>query len=524
MSRWAAFLEAADAPSEALRAAMRDPRPAQERLLRDILAAGAASEFGRQHGFSTIRDVDAYRSRVPIRPYEELRPFIERIALGEPGVLTGDEVVAFEETGGSSGGAKLIPYTRRSLDAFGAAILPWIADLLRFRPRIAQGRAYFAISPATRRIRRTPSGMAIGLESDAAYLGPGLGAATASLSVVPASIARIADVEEWSLVTAAHLVAAEDLSFVSVWSPTFLSGLLGTIRSRATDIAALLRRGAGALTPRPERADHLDASLGERALDIERLWPGLDTVSAWMDGSSTPYARLLQAEMPDVHLQGKGLLATEGVMTLPLSRAAAPVPALTSSFLEFIDSGGRSRLADELDTGETYAVVMTTWGGLYRYAIGDSVVCCGQADDRARLPMLRFLGRGTTTSDLVGEKLTEGFVSACLSEAGRFCALFPIPDPPAGYGLVIEADAFLDPGEIVARIERALRGNPQYEHARRHGQLAPLRAFPVARAGERHLGWALRQGRRLADIKPLTLISDASLPRHIWPAEFRDAD
>jgi hypothetical protein len=505
---------------------MRDPRLAQERLLREMLATASSCEFGQAHGFASIRSTEEYRACVPMRDYEGFRPFIERMAAGEPRILTADEVVAFEETGGSSGGAKLIPYTRRSLDAFAAAILPWMGDLLKSRPRIASGRAYFAVSPATRAARKTQGGLPVGLASDEAYLGERLGGALSALSVVPPEVARIRDVEEWLIVTAACLVAAEDLSFISIWSPTFLSGLLEALRSHSADICSLLRAGEAGLAPNPARADLLESLLEAEELDTARLWPNLDTISAWQDGSSAPYARRLQAEMPATRLQGKGLLATEGVVSLPISLAVAPLPALTSTVLEFIDAHGQSHLVDELEVPKVYRVVMTSWSGLYRYDLGDNVTCCGHLGDAGprgtfgRVPLLRFVGRAGIVSDLVGEKLNEAFVSSCVAGMRGFCALFPMTGPPAGYGLIIDAGSPDRRDTMVEAVDRTLRLNPQYDHARRHGQLTPLRMLPVERAQERYVSWALAQGRRLSDIKPVTLISDASLPRHIWPAEF----
>jgi hypothetical protein len=84
----------------------------------------------------------------------------------------------------------------------------------------------------------------------------------------------------------------------------------------------------------------------------------------------------------------------------------------------------------------------------------------------------------------------------------------------------MDAGASDEASGLCERIDRALRDDPQYNHARKHGQLLPLRPFPVARAEERYVEWALAQGRRLSDVKPPALIRDASLPRHIWPAEF----
>jgi hypothetical protein len=58
------------------------------------------------------------------------------------------DLICFEETGGSTQGSKLIPYTQTSLQSFQSALWPWLDDLLLARPEIKQGSAYWSISPA----------------------------------------------------------------------------------------------------------------------------------------------------------------------------------------------------------------------------------------------------------------------------------------------------------------------------------------------------------------------------------------
>jgi hypothetical protein len=148
MTGWAAILDAAAAEYQHFRHACAQPRATQLARLRRILGANRDSAFGRAHGFANIDDLDAFRAAVAIRGYDEVRPWVERAAAGEPAVLTADPVVAFEETGGSTSGRKLIPYNAPALRAFRTAVLAWLADLARARPGAVAGRAYAAVSPA----------------------------------------------------------------------------------------------------------------------------------------------------------------------------------------------------------------------------------------------------------------------------------------------------------------------------------------------------------------------------------------
>jgi hypothetical protein len=500
MSGWAQILGAAQIEHAAFTRAMKHPRAAQLALLQHILSENASSDFGRAHGFDRIDDVERYRACVPIRDYDGLRPWIDRIAGGEGNVLTTEPVIAFEETGGSTCGRKLIPYTQASLAAFRAAVLPWLADLAQQRPGTFAGRAYVALSPVARPPRMTAGGIPIGLPSEGAYLGADLAPAFASVLAVPVEVARLDDIDHWRLLTLRHLLAAPDLTFISVWSPTFLIALIEALPALAQALVKAIR------DVDPDRARTVDAALSKHPIDTQRLWPCLTTVSAWADGASRGYAARLQAMFPHAHLQPKGLLATESAVTIPWQGSRHPVPALASAVLEFIDDAGHALLCDELREGASYRVVITSPGGLYRYDLGDRLVCRGYLDT---LPRLEFVGRAVST-DIVGEKLSEDFVTTALHGiSGEACLVARSTAAPF-YELLIDAPASQDLAPQAAQVEQRLRANPQYAYARALGQLGPVRPRAVERLIDRYTHLQARRGCRLADIKPPVVISDAA--------------
>jgi hypothetical protein len=120
-------------------------------------------------------------------------------------------------------------------------------------------------------------------------------------------------------------------------------------------------------------------------------------------------------------------------------------------------------------------------------------------------PILEFVGRDALTCDLVGEKLTENFVAKCIESILGFAMLVPNVSNP-GYVLVCEQAP--TPAEVES-FEARLHENPQYDYARKLGQLAPLRVLvhPSAFAVVERV--MLEQGTRLGDVKPVTLRKDA---------------
>jgi hypothetical protein len=432
--------------------------------LHAALARNAGTAYLRQ--FGSPHTVKAFRERVTICAYEDLAPYMRRIEAGDSSVLFAGHPVAYELTGGSSGGSKLIPYSREGLRDFQRCVLPWLAHTVR-RHRIS-GRAYFSISPVARE-PRSIGAMPVGL-SDAAYLGDGAGEVIARRSAVPLEVANLRDVSVWRERTLEYLVAAKDLELISVWSPTFLLRLF------------------------------------EGISDTRAIWPGLKVISCWASGPAQRYVCDLERLFPQAVIEPKGLVSTEAVVTVPDEQCR---PSLVhAGFFEFLDHG-RALLDTELKPGGEYEMVVTTASGLYRYATGDRVRYEGR--NRAGRPVLEFVGRDSLTSDLVGEKLTESFVGKCLEAITGFAMLVPDVQRP---GYVLIGEQLIDAGKLEA-VDNLLRANPQYAYARRLGQLAPLRSFvhPQPFAVVERL--MQRRGVRLADVKPAALRSEA-----FWLAEF----
>ncbi len=95
---------------------------AQDLVFQDLIEKGRRTAFGREHGFDKINSYEAFRSQVPLRDYEALRPWIDRIKTGEKDVLWPGLPKYFAKTSGTTSGVKYIPLTRDSMpNHFGTA-------------------------------------------------------------------------------------------------------------------------------------------------------------------------------------------------------------------------------------------------------------------------------------------------------------------------------------------------------------------------------------------------------------------
>ncbi len=95
---------------------------AQEKVFNHLIKIGQRTAFGKDHGFDEINSYEAFRARVPIRDYEGMKPYVERIKQGESDVLWRGKPKYFAKTSGTTSGVKYIPLTKDSLpNHFGTA-------------------------------------------------------------------------------------------------------------------------------------------------------------------------------------------------------------------------------------------------------------------------------------------------------------------------------------------------------------------------------------------------------------------
>lgn len=94
---------------------MYRPVEAQQRWLQKLVAVGQHTQFGRDHHLNEVHTVEEFRQAVPIRDYEDLKPYIQKILDGESDVLWRGKPIYFAKTSGTTSGTKYIPLTKDSI-------------------------------------------------------------------------------------------------------------------------------------------------------------------------------------------------------------------------------------------------------------------------------------------------------------------------------------------------------------------------------------------------------------------------
>ena len=94
---------------------IQNPVAAQQKVFEDLIRQAENTQFGRDQGFGQIRKPQDFAEKVPVRDYEQLKPYIEKTVKGEPDVLWPGKPLYFAKTSGTTSGAKYIPLTKESM-------------------------------------------------------------------------------------------------------------------------------------------------------------------------------------------------------------------------------------------------------------------------------------------------------------------------------------------------------------------------------------------------------------------------
>lgn len=109
-----------------------NPVATQEKVFQNLIETGAQTAFGRDHNFGNITTHEDFINSVPIRDYEALKPYVERVVAGEEDVLWEGKPIYFAKTSGTTSGVKYIPITKLSIkeqvEASRNAILMYIYE------------------------------------------------------------------------------------------------------------------------------------------------------------------------------------------------------------------------------------------------------------------------------------------------------------------------------------------------------------------------------------------------------------
>jgi hypothetical protein len=93
----------------------QNPHASQEKIREYLIREAAHTTFGKDHNFGSVNTYDDFKSNIPVRDYEELKPYIEKVTKGESDILWKGKPAYFAKTSGTTSGTKYIPLSKESV-------------------------------------------------------------------------------------------------------------------------------------------------------------------------------------------------------------------------------------------------------------------------------------------------------------------------------------------------------------------------------------------------------------------------
>jgi hypothetical protein len=385
--------------------------------------------------------------RLPVVEYDDLSEYLE-------GELFKEKIICFEETSGSSGQSKRIPYNSKILKSFSRMFIIWSNDILN-SIQFDSYKFYFSITPQFGNEEKS------GLEDDSEYMGGVLSFFSGRYFVQIPEVKSIKNSEEFLMQLSLVLISNRKLEIISIWSPTYMLTLLSFITNNFKDINKYLSNG----NYRNLKFDKLEL----RDDSVGTLFPSLKYISSWGSASARKEFLELKEIFRDIVVQEKGLLATEAPMTIPLMGLEGGVPLIDEVYFEFFDEEDNRFNISQVEKGNSYRLVISQKAGFLRYNIKDCVKVVGFYK---KTPLLEFVGRRDAISDMFGEKVHELDVQLAISNTDIRC-LIPSKKDKC-YVVVADSNKNFSSDDTLRKIEEVLCKNIHYKNSRNLKQLNNL--------------------------------------------------
>ncbi len=108
------------------------PVETQQKVFKNLIENAQNTQFGKDHHFDKVKTFEDFQKLVPVRDYEDLKSYVEKIVKGEADILWKGKPLYFAKTSGTTSGAKFIPLTKESMpyhiEAARNAILHYINE------------------------------------------------------------------------------------------------------------------------------------------------------------------------------------------------------------------------------------------------------------------------------------------------------------------------------------------------------------------------------------------------------------
>ncbi|MFO0662795.1 MAG: GH3 auxin-responsive promoter family protein [Polyangiaceae bacterium] len=486
------------------------PARAQAERLRNIAELSATTAFGREHDLRSVRTLADLQRRVPVQNANTMRPWIEREMKGERKALCAEAPIFYAVSSGTMGEPKITPTTESFRREFQTSLLTSMAyTYQRHRPAFTGSILYFV---ARKELSRAPDGTPIGFTSGFNF--SRMPKLVQRAYAVPYAAFEVENARARAYLTT-WLSALSDVTVIGAIFPLALSELLRATEGDADALVRDLERGTlrddivltGAERHHFEKFARRDARRAEHVARVSReeggkltgraIFPKARLLYCWAGASAGQHIRALREKLPEGLAVSDGVYAAnEGWSNVPLADGEIGGPvSIHGHFYEFVEEGdwenGKREGCgvEELVSGKSYRLLLSTSAGLLRYDLGDIIHCSGHF---GRTPRIAFERRSGASYNLTGEKLNEAQVQRAVSTVGNelrmtptFFSAVPCFEPRPRWELWVEFSKEHSTEELMqwrTRLDAIMREQLSDYKLYRGGALGPI-ALRVLRPG-----------------------------------------
>ncbi|KAE8703205.1 Indole-3-acetic acid-amido synthetase GH3.6 [Hibiscus syriacus] len=473
------------------------PDGVQRKVLEEILERNAHVEYLQKHGLNGHTDRGSFKKIMPVITYEDIQPYVERIANGDTSpILCSKPISEFLTSSGTSGGErKLMPTIEEELGRRSLLYSLLMPVMSQFVPGLDKGKGMYFLFIKSE--AKTPGGLAARPVLTSYYKSyhfkdrpydPYTNYTSPNETILcPDSYQSM-----YSQMLCGLCQHKEVLRVGAVFASGFIRAIkflekhwrllcndirTGTIGSQITD-QSVREAVMNILKPDPELADFIEAECSKDSWQgiITRLWPNTKYVDVIVTGTMSQYIPTL-----DYYSNGLPLVCTMyassecyfGVNLNPLCKPSEVSYTLipTMAYFEFLpiqrnngvsnsisvpktlNEKEQQELVDLVDVklGKEYELVVTTYSGLYRYRVGDVLRVAGFKNNA---PQFNFICRKNVVLCIDSDKTDEVELQNSVKNAVNH--LLPFDATLAEY--TSYADTTTIPGHYVLYWELSLNG------------------------------------------------------------------
>lgn len=417
----------------------------QEDVLLGIINSSKDTLFGEEHNFSNINSIDDFRKEVPISDYDDIEKYIDKMADGKKDILFPGLTNFFISTSGTTGKSKIIPESVESNHAKSAVLklrnaflyklfnenivnLERFAEFIKFKnydiksmnaQDIVNDVYFYSVTSASPN-KKTSGGIDIGFASGKTFDN----SKYADRLGYPKEIMGLDDGEAIMYLTMLFALCHDDIVFITSNNAGRFYTRIKYAQNHAEDLIRDLKNGTiskeinlsnderkffeSLISPNPKRAKELEELLnkGREYFIPKYYWKYLFVGRFWLSGSVGVNVDKVRPYLPDDILYVDiGYGASEGKFNIPSKNDSGQgILAIGSLFYEFIpiDNPEVILTADELECGEEYEIILTTYSGLYRYPLHDIIKVRGFFENT---PIIEFISKSKEIINIAQEKL-----------------------------------------------------------------------------------------------------------------------